>query len=253
MPRHIRRHITTTRNRILAAVECAIEAGVITPELLAQGVQARQLAALKATDRDPVRLSPIATRLDELQEQAERLISVLLPVETDPSGPVRLAPNTTTNRTALANASETEGASRPSALDASSSRHRSPSLRPISSPDCPLRGFQATPSFILQIAAPFRDLCGSARPSERQVIDAAPYVAQHLGISTHAYGQACALLGRYGAAVTIAVIAARHAAGKVRTAGGLLREMVKRHQQGTLNLDRTLFGLADSLASHANY
>ena len=45
----------------------------------------------------------------------------------------------------------------------------------------------------------------------------------------------------------MAAICARHAAGQVRSPGGLLRKMVELHQTGRLRLDRTLFGLADKV------
>jgi replication initiation protein RepC len=66
-----------------------------------------------------------------------------------------------------------------------------------------------------------------------------------LGISQHAYGQACAVLGRYEAATAIAAISAKNDMGLVRSPGGLLRHMVDAHLGGTLRLDRTLFGLVD--------
>jgi replication initiation protein RepC len=55
------------------------------------------------------------------------------------------------------------------------------------------------------------------------------------------------MLGQEEAITVLAAICARHAAGKVRSPGGLLRRMVELHQAGGLRLDRTLFGLADKL------
>ncbi len=74
-------------------------------------------------------------------------------------------------------------------------------------------------------------------------------VRSDLGVSQHAWGQACVVLGRMEAVTVLAVIAARHAAGQVRSPGGLLRRMVELHQQGQLRLDRTLFGLANGLGA----
>ncbi|HEY0206872.1 MAG TPA: hypothetical protein VGC15_22305, partial [Acetobacteraceae bacterium] len=45
----------------------------------------------------------------------------------------------------------------------------------------------------------------------------------------------------------LAAICARHATGKVRSPGGLLRRRVELHQAGGSRLDQTLFGLADKL------
>ena len=55
------------------------------------------------------------------------------------------------------------------------------------------------------------------------------------------------MLGQEEAITALAAICAHHAAGKVRSPGGLLRRMVELHQESKLRLDRTLFGLADRL------
>ena len=108
-----------------------------------------------------------------------------------------------------------------------------------------LRGFVVTPEFILQIAPQFRDWARSPRPKWGELEEAATFVRSDLGISLHAWGQACVVLGRMEAVSVLAAIAARDALGKVRSPGGLLRRMVDLHQAGNLRLDRTLFGLAD--------
>ena len=59
------------------------------------------------------------------------------------------------------------------------------------------------------------------------------------------------MLGQEKAITALAAISARHAAGKVRSPGGLLRRMVELHQRGELRLDRTLFGLADKVRKEA--
>jgi replication initiation protein RepC len=110
-----------------------------------------------------------------------------------------------------------------------------------------LRGFVVTPEFVLRIAPPFRGWVRSARPGWGELVEAGWLVRSELGVSQHAWGQACVVLGRMEAVTALAAIAARHAAGQVRSPGGLLRRMVELHQQGQLRLDRTLFGLADGL------
>lgn len=74
-------------------------------------------------------------------------------------------------------------------------------------------------------------------------------VAPSIGISPHAWGQAWITLGGDGAITALAAICARHATGKVKSPGGLLRKMVELHQKGTLRLDRTLFGLAEKVGN----
>jgi replication initiation protein RepC len=126
---------------------------------------------------------------------------------------------------------------------------RPPPTRIGSSASSALRGFVVTPDFVLRIAPAFRGWVRSARPGWGELIEAAWLVRSDLGISQHAWGQACVVLGRMEAVTVLAVVAARHAAGKVRSPGGLLRRMVELHQEGRLRLDRTLFGLADGLGA----
>jgi len=111
-----------------------------------------------------------------------------------------------------------------------------------------LRGFVVTPEFILAVAPIFRDWTGSARPGWGELDQAAAHVRPALGISPHAWGQACIALGTREAITALAAICARHAASQVRSPGGLLRKMVELHQTGGLRLDRTLFGLAEKMA-----
>lgn len=111
-----------------------------------------------------------------------------------------------------------------------------------------LRGFVVTPAFILAIAPIFRDWTSSARAGWDELDQAAAHVRSALGVSPHAWGQACIALGLKEAITALAAISARHAAGHVRSPGGLLRKMVELHQAGGLRLDRTLFGLAEGTA-----
>ncbi len=110
-----------------------------------------------------------------------------------------------------------------------------------------LRGFVVTPGFILAVAPVFRDWTSSARAGWEELDQAAFHVRSALGISPHAWGQARVMLGQEEAITALAAICARHAAGKVRSPGGLLRRMVELHRTGGLRLDRTLFGLAEKL------
>ena len=104
-----------------------------------------------------------------------------------------------------------------------------------------------TPAFILQIAPAFRSWTRTTKPGLADLVEAAWGVRSELDICQHAWGQACVVLGRTEALAVLAAISARHAVGKVRTPGGLLRRMVALHQEDKLRLDRTLFGLAAKL------
>ena len=243
----LRRDIIVVRNRILELCECAAETGATGTQLDQAAADAAQLAALRGTEIDPGCLGPILGRLEALRDDAERQIALLLPVESDPVGSPKVTPITTTNTPPLADASEAEGPSRPSAINDGSSRSPVSPTAAVEQPGSPLRGFLAPPDLVLRIAPQFRDFCSSSRPTPPQIVDAASFVTHHLGVSPHAWGQACSVMGRYGAAVAVAVIAARSGQGRIRSPGGVLRSMIARHQAGTLHLDRSLYGLLDDL------
>ena len=99
------------------------------------------------------------------------------------------------------------------------------------------------------MAAPaLRDWVGSARVGWSELYEAADHVRSALGVSPHAWGQACLMLGRQEAVTALAAICVRHAEGKVKKSpGALLRRMVELHGEGKLRLDKTCFGLADRL------
>lgn len=206
---------------------------------------------------DPDSLEPFVAALQHLRDDAETLIHRLSkPVETKPMGSACEADNTaTTNPQASKEATKTVHSTpnhtvgRPSGrprLAEESSSGREGTAQPAGiepSQDDALRGFPATPETILEIAPTFRDFTTSTRPKWREIVDAARLVAGSLGISQHAWGEACMVLGRPQAAVAVAVITARHSRGDVKSAGGFLRALVERHRVGTLHLDRTLYGL----------
>ena len=110
-----------------------------------------------------------------------------------------------------------------------------------------LRGFNVSPAFVVQIAPSFALWNKNPAPSWMELLDTTTMVRHELGISQHAWGQACEALGRIEAIVMLAAIDARRSAGEVQSPGGLLRKMVELHRGGTLRLDKTLFGLADKL------
>ena len=244
----LRARITSVRNKVLMIAEAGS-----WPALAAE---AHALAALRGDIRDPGLLAPVLSRLEALSALAEeQLTARALPVETDPKGTTDRPPITPTKHLKIAEANTAVAGPRPMAHRESRSRDCRPNAnRPLEGAKqegiregtvSALRGFIVTPEFILQIAPQFRDWVQSGRPKWVELEEAATFVRSDLGISLHAWGQACVVLGRIEAVSVLAAIAARQAVGKVRSAGGLLRRMVDLHMAGELRLDRTLFGLSD--------
>jgi len=263
--RRLRREITSSRNRILSLVDLAVAQNLAGDGWLVAAAQADALWRERGTQRDPLPLVPIAARLRALCIHTQEQVAAALPVveneETVPTGPeYRLRITTTTklpSTDATVESAEDAGPNRPMAQKerGSDGLLDQPSVRPArvaptreaSTQQSAMRGFIVTPGFILQIAPVFRDWTCSARPGWEELNRAAVDICLALSISPHAWGQAYVTLGADAATTVLAVICAHHAAGKVRSPGGLLRKMVELHQTGRLRLDATLFGLAAKL------
>jgi replication initiation protein RepC len=244
--KELRQEISGLRAALLDLTAYAADQGDHCLDWNGLAAQARSLGASTRSCRDPFALAPIAVRMRALFAQAEAVLKPVLPVEKDPAQPENRPHNTTTNQLSIG---------KPIANDAR--RHAqgcgggwddpSPPRSPDENTRDPFRGFPMTPKIALQISPAFRDLVPTSQPGWPEITEAAFEIRSHLGISQHAYGQACQILGRYGAATAIAAISAKHQAGMVRSPGGLLRHMVDAHLGGTLRLDRTLFGLIDKV------
>ncbi|MBS1089927.1 replication initiation protein RepC [Gluconobacter wancherniae] len=109
-----------------------------------------------------------------------------------------------------------------------------------------LRGFKGTALFYLEICSNLRDLCSSGRPTAEQLIEAAEYLSGQVGVSCHAWSQACVVLGRLQAAVAVIVMASRLERGAViRFRDAYFRSLIERGARNTLFLDRSLYALRD--------
>lgn len=110
-----------------------------------------------------------------------------------------------------------------------------------------LRGFKGTALFYLDICAGLREFCASARPSGEELIIGAEYLSGRIGISHHAWGQACVVLGRLQAAICVIVMAARLERGAViHRRDAYYRALVERGCASRLFLDRSLYALRDA-------
>ena len=242
--RLLAREASGLRAMLLDLVSYGIEQMVPSMDWEDLSRQTEKLSRRARRLNDPTLLVPIIASLKALKRQADAAVQAAILVETGSAVPEMRNPNTSTNTFSIANALANDG-NRP-AKQSRSGSERSSSTERIRQTSSALRGFPISPIAVLQIAPSFRDFVGSANPAWSEIQEAATYVRSRLGISPHAYGQACVVLGRIEAATAIAAIAAKHDAGLIRSPGGLLRHMVDAHQNSSLRLDRTLFGLLDA-------
>ena len=251
----MRREIAGLRGEVCSLVELAMDQSSKAHDWGAFTAQADALLRQRGRSRDPLSLWPIVARLRALQIRVRELVASVIETAVDceengPMGPEYRPHNTTTNQLHIvktitngADAHGQEGKSREREPGSDSARSRQQTSGDTSA----LRGFVATPSFVLTIAPIFRLATHSTHPDWAELTRAAFQVCYDLGVSKHAWGQACVMLGPQAAVLALASIAARHARGLVQSPGGLLRRMVELHDTGLLRLDRTLFGLVDEL------
>jgi len=253
--KQLRREIGSLHGAVRSMVELAMAESAAGHDWPLFAAQADALLKQRGRDRNPLSLLPITARFRALHVRVREAVAVAtVPVvdhgNTDPRGPEYRPHTTTTNQLLIVN-TITSGA------DAHGQEERSRDQQPQqvvllvpareSGDQSALRGFVATPAFVLAIAPAFGAAVGNSPLGWANLANAALQVCYHLGVSKHAWGQACVMLGQQAAVLALASIAARHARGLVQSPGGLLRHMVKLHEDGTLRLDRTLFGLADEL------
>lgn len=248
--KRLRREIGSVRGSIRSMVDLAVMENVGTHDWGAFATQADALFEQRGRLRDPLSLVPILARLRAIEVRVRDLGSVrTVGVDHGNYGPSgsQNRPHITTTKypkivetiTSIAEANGQEG---------KSSRPTPPvtDRKPVDA-SCPLRGFVTTPSFVVAIAPPFASATQGMQLTWSSLADVAPDVCAELGVSQHAWRQACVVLGRQAAIVVLATIAARYGQHLIRSPGGLLRRMVELHREGTLRLDLTLFGLAAKL------
>ena len=242
LARQLRAELSGLRRDVLTLADLGRTTAADAADWTNVAYRARQVAGQGRGQQDTDVLQMLVGQLVAMRDEARATLEPLCGSDTtksDPKGRMECPLNTATTQpeTIGKNASADEQVqSRPPA-----------SLSATEASD-PLRGFPATPAFVLAVAPPFRGFVPNARPSRDQVVEAASQVRGHLGISQDAWGEACLTFGRWEAAVALAAVAARHAVGEVHSPGGLLRKMLKLHGEGELRLDRTLRGLAARLA-----
>jgi len=239
--RLLKREISSTRRDVLTLVDLGLTKMPGVADWNDLGCRARQLAAQARGQRDPDVLQMLRDQLRVMQDDVRVLFEPDQDAgmaESDPSGSPERPLNTPTNESInLKLSAQAHGETQP--------KPHAPS--PATMPVDPLCGFPASPALVMMIAPQFRDFTTSGRPTRADIVSAAWYVREHLGISQDAWGEACYAFGRWEAAVAVAAITGRYNAGKVRSPGGLLRQMIKLYGKNELRLDRTLRGLAARL------
>ena len=241
--RDLKREISSARRDVLTLVDLGLAKVPGVADWSDLACRARQLAAPARGQRDPDVLRMLRDQLGVMRDGVRALFEPdedAGTAESDPTGSLERPLNATANESISTKPfAQAQGKGQPDL--------RTPDQ--ATAPADPLRGFPASPALVMMVAPQFRDFVPDSRPTRTDIVSAAWHVREHLGISQDAWGEACYAFGRWEAAVAVAAIAGRHAAGEVHSPGGLLRKMIKLHGTNELRLDRTLRGLAARLTS----
>lgn len=249
---------------------------------------ARRLAKADRLDDLSSGVSHLERRQQEARERLEERLpqvpkasfSISYSVETDPKGPETRPHNTSTNQ--LLNPSDTVatreksksgsgGGKKPSAWDGFDAgkvmeRDRNGGKEQIG-PEGPVNGAQRqldraartartdsgpvmriTPDELIRLAPRLKPYLAKGSPSWPEIVEAADWLRQDLGVSKPLWGDACLAMGREHAAIALAIVSTKPADYFRGSAGGYFHGMVAKARAGDLNLSRTIWGMRSGQA-----
>lgn len=245
----LRRRLTIARKAIRQISEAALEADLASQNWQQWAEDAMRVAKDIDNDTPLEALLHAVTNLEARRHEGESTLrAAFAPEDTAPLDAVDCTPITTTNQPLAENSatckSDKEQRNENSATlsdNATRSDSRAPkaSITKIEE----LETDPITPQFVLRVSPSLRPFIVNPKPGWSDIVRAADWIRTDLGISRHAWIEACATMGRTTAAAAVAVIAAK--SEEIDSAGGYLRGMTQRAREGTLHLSRSFYGLAE--------
>lgn len=255
-----RSHIFTLQKNIKILLGTIEDIDLYTEEDQTLFEKVTQLAKLKNTELDLKILHPIESELCSIYTSLKRRISTYSRKGTG-TRPSTCTPNTSTynplnlyvekeNKIIIQPDNQSQIHSIENQKHDFAQEENKPEKPPIKRTMNPLNGYIVMPYLILKISMMFRNAVPEKRLStlhytQQDIIEAAYYLCNHLNIDQELWGQACILMGKYTAAICVAIITAKWERGKIRNGGGVMRAMINRFQTGELHLDKSLYGLKD--------
>ena len=270
----LRRLASIARQKTEQICSAAIELAAEDPEHWHQEAARAEILGLAALETpDNERIRALLAELEDLREACLQAFQELAATpadasEEDQNSPYpesQSSPITSTKPPALrekhcgatnesrrAPAGQTEPI-RPPDLSADRPRtrqdgHQPPGETPLDRVHAHLRAYRINPSMLAEASPPLAEALWTVSSGEctawRDVVDSASALLPQLGISQHAWGEACHEISREGAAVAVAIIAAKHHKGAVRRPGGYLRWITREIAAGgVLDLGPKVYGL----------
>jgi replication initiation protein RepC len=103
-----------------------------------------------------------------------------------------------------------------------------------------------TPVELVKLAPRLKSYLNNQAPSWPEIVDAADWLRDEMGISKHIWGDACLAMGREQAAIAVAIVSAKPPAHFRGSPGGYFHGMVSKAKAGDLHLARTIWGMRGS-------
>ena len=237
--RRLRRQLTIARKSIAQLAETALEHKIDGMEWEALAVQARDEAVEARTSVSVKKMERVLAELTVLRDEVESIVKGhLLDKESDPK--------TTADRPHITTTTHPPPDKSGTNVNALQKKHERGAGQGTT-PNLPESAFEPKEmpidqDSVISISPGIALYLGNERPSWGNIVNAAYQLRHDLGISQHAWGEACQKMGREYAAACVAIIDAKKA--DVQSPGGYLRGMTVKFQQGELYLARSYYGLS---------
>jgi replication initiation protein RepC len=245
----LRRRLTIARKAIQQITETALEHRLADRDWQYWLAEALTLVLTIRDDPPLEGLQAVVAELDQRRADGEAALRAAFDSRQNTSaGAIECTPITTTTQPEADNSATSNDDSEQS----SSGQGDSPvSPDPVSSERSQQPFPAVTPKFVLNVSPELKPYIHTASPNWTDIVEAANWLRQQLGISRPAWIDACQAMGRYQAATAVAVIAAKHET--IRSPGGYLRGMINRAHNGELHLSNSLWGIARRERSPGTY
>ena len=174
LARQLRAELSSLRRDVLTLADLGRTTAPDAADWTGLAYRARQVAAGGRGQQDTDVLRMLVGQLVVMRDEARATLEPVCGTDTtknDPTGTAEQLLNTATIQP------ET---TRKNARADRQVQSRPPASPPAAGASDPLRGFPATPAFVLAVAPPFRGFVPNAQPSRDQVVEAAWHVRGHL-------------------------------------------------------------------------
>jgi replication initiation protein RepC len=266
--RHLRRRSTIARNGLLQILDTAAEQGLSDATWQALETEGRALAKVLRTvervEEMEIGVASLERRQREARERLEMQLAAAVgpaseSVDSDPKGPEN-RPHLYNYKTPPHSIEDVIASEGSKSKAGSSGFDPAPPVWPRDRQEG--QGAQAErtekgrtdsgtvmqikPDELVRLAPRLRFYLRTASPSWPDIVDAADYLRHDLNVSKPLWGDACLTMGREKAAIALAIVSAKPAEHFTASPGSYFHGMVKRAEAGTLNLNRTVWGLRNN-------